>query len=62
MEAVATLEPWEARLLTALDTPKERLIGLVQSRQHVLQDMGMDGRVLWEHLTDRFQLRFLLIA
>ena len=38
--AVAPLIAWEARLLSRLHPAKERLIGLVEPRQHILQDMA----------------------
>jgi hypothetical protein len=40
--AVAPLEAREARLLASLEATEERLIRLVQPRQHVLQDMRVD--------------------
>jgi hypothetical protein len=45
-EAIASLEAGEPRLVSPLDAPEERLIGLVQPREHVLQDVRVDGRVL----------------
>ena len=36
------LETREARLLASLEATEERLIRLVQPRQHVLQDMRVD--------------------
>src|SRR5262249_4966559 len=52
----------ETRLLPALRPAKERLVRLIQSRQRVLQDMGVNGGVRWELSADGLQLRFLLQA
>src|SRR5215469_7788001 len=57
--AVASLEPWEAGFLAALDPVEERWIGLVQPRQHILQHVGMDCGVLGKRLADTRQFRFL---
>src|SRR5262245_36373815 len=45
-----------------LDAEEERLIGLIEPRQRILQDVRVDGRVLWEFCADGLQLGFLLIA
>jgi len=60
--AIAPLEGREARLLSPLAATEERLIGLVQARQRVLQDMRVDGSVRWERGPDLFELGFLLVA
>src|SRR5262245_1802640 len=39
MPAVAALIAWKARFLSCLHSAKERLVGFVESRQYVLQDM-----------------------
>ena len=45
-----------------LDAPEERLIGLVEPCQHVLQDVRVDGGVLRECGAEVLQLGFLLEA
>src|SRR5262249_49918216 len=62
VEAVASLEAGEARLLAPLHAAAERLIGPVESRQHVWPDMRVDGRVFGDLGADRLQLRCLLVA
>ncbi len=60
--AAAPLEAREARLLAVRQAPEERLIRLVQPRQHVLQDVRVDCGVFRELGADHLQLRLLLIA
>src|SRR5260221_5949480 len=60
VQAVAALEAREARLLTALYPAEERLIGLVEPRQHVLEEVRLEGGVLWHLRADGLQLCFLL--
>ena len=62
VEAVAPLKAREARRLSFPDAAEERLIGLVEPRQHILQDMAVDGRVLRECRAHVLQLGFLRIA
>src|SRR5262249_37306472 len=50
MPAVAAVLAWKARLLALLHAAKERLIGLVEARQPLWQEVGVDG-VRWERLT-----------
>jgi hypothetical protein len=52
MEAIATLEAREARLLPALHPPEERLIGPVEPGQHVLEEVRVEGGVLGELCAD----------
>ena len=60
--AVAPLETRKARLLAPLDATEERLIRLIQPRQHVLQDVAVNGRILGELRANVLEFRFLLIA
>ncbi len=60
--AIAPFEAREAGLLAALYPPEERLLGLVQPRQHVLQHMAVDRGVLRILRPDGLQLGFLLVA
>jgi hypothetical protein len=46
--AVLALEAREAGFLPALHSAEERLIGLVEPRQHILQDMRVHGGVVRE--------------
>jgi hypothetical protein len=62
VEAVAALEARESCFLASLGSPEERLIGLVEPRQHVLQHVGMDGGVVWKRGADVLQFGFLLVA
>src|SRR5262249_17311571 len=50
------------RCLACLQATKERLIGFVETRQYILQDMAMDGRKLWHLCAEGCQLSLLLIA
>src|SRR5215467_10403980 len=58
--AIAALEAGEPRPLTALHAPEERLIRLVQPRQHILQDVAVDVRIGWKLSPDLLHLGFLL--
>ena len=58
--AVTPLKARKARLLAIRHPPEERLIGLVEPRQHVLQDVAVEGGVRREVRPDRLQLGFLL--
>ena len=62
MAAVPSLEAWKCGFYSAVDPAKERLIGIVQPREHVLQDAGVDGGVLEELRAAILQLSFLLKA
>jgi hypothetical protein len=62
MEAIPPLETREASLLAALHPAEERLIGLVEPGQHILQHMAVDCGVLWELGADGLQFGFLFIA
>ena len=62
MPAVAPLIAGKSRLLARLHPEKERLIRLVQPRQHVLQHMAVEGGVLWHGGAEVLQLRFLAVA
>ena len=59
--ARAPLKTRETRLLAAVDAPEERLVGLVQPGQHILQDMRVDGLILGERSTDVLAFCFLLV-
>src|SRR5262249_2662133 len=54
--AVAALKARKAGCLPRLQASEERLMGLVQSRQHGLQDLTVDGGILRER---RVQVRRL---
>src|SRR5260221_11425695 len=62
VEAVAPLETWESSLLAALHPSEEGLIGLVEPGEHVLEGVGVNGRVCGELGADSLQFRFLLVA
>src|SRR5262249_41998156 len=62
VEAIASLEAGEVCLLALLHAAVERLIRLVEARQHVLEHMTVDGRILGEGCPDVLQLGFLLKA
>lgn len=62
VETVAALEAGESWCLSRLYPAKERLIGLVEPRQHILQDVAVNGCVLRECGADVLQLGFLLVA
>jgi hypothetical protein len=64
-EAVETNMPLETRetcLLAALHPAEERLVGPLEPREHVLQDVAVDGGVIRERGPDVLQLGFLLVA
>ena len=54
MIAVAPLKARVAGRLSLAQTTEERLIRLVQPRQHILQHLGMNVSVFWQ---PRFQIR-----
>jgi hypothetical protein len=56
---MSALEAREPCFLPVLHPPEERLIGLVETGQHVLQHVAVNSRVLRELRADGFQLRFL---
>jgi hypothetical protein len=61
--AMAPREARESGLLSSLPTLKtaeERLLRLVEPRQYLLQEMRVDGGVLWRLGPHRLQLGFLL--
>src|SRR5262249_10964778 len=62
MEAIAALEAREARPLAPVHPTEERLRGHIQSGQHVLQEVRVDGSILRQLGADGLQLRFLLKA
>src|SRR5216683_3207165 len=62
VEAVAALEAWEAGLLAPLHAAEERLVGLVEAGEHILEDVGVDGRVFGERGAHGLQFSFLLKA
>ena len=62
MVAVGAVEPGKAGLFAMLDAAEERLILLVQTSEHILQDMRVEGAVLRHIRSQGFQLGFLLIA
>src|SRR5262249_17996553 len=62
MIAVPALEAGRARLLARLHPAEERLIGAIEADQHVLQDMRVDGSIVWERGAQVLQLGFLLEA
>ena len=54
-EAVVAITPTKARIsrfLATLHPAEERLIGLVQPMQHILQDLRVDVAVLWARILD----------
>ncbi len=59
---VASLGAREAGLLARLHPAEERLVGLVQAGEHLLQDVAVDGGVFPEVLADALQRGFLLVA
>jgi len=60
--AVGSFEAREARLLAALAAAEERLIGLLQAREHIVQHRAVDRLVRWKVRADGLQFRFLLLA
>jgi hypothetical protein len=50
----------ESGSLSTLDTTEERLVGLVQTGQHILQHMAMDGGILWHSGANVLEFGFLL--
>ncbi len=48
VKAGASLEAWEAGFLAALYPAKERLVGLVEAGEHVLEDVAVDGSIVRE--------------
>jgi hypothetical protein len=58
--AIRALEAGEACPLAPLDATEERLRGLVQPRQHILQPRAVDRLILRERGAEIFQLGFLL--
>src|SRR5262249_52920863 len=56
------LEAREAGPLSPLQPPQERLIGLLQAGQDVVEHVAVDGGVLRERCPDRLQLGFPLVA
>ena len=62
MVAGATFEAWETRLLASLYPREERQISFVQPREHILENVNVDGCILWEFGTNVFDLSFLVIT
>ncbi len=62
MVAVAPLEAREARGLPFLQAAEECLIRLIKPGEHILQDLGVDGRIVGECRFQVGQLALLLIA
>jgi hypothetical protein len=58
--AAPPLEARESHLLAPLDPLKESLVGLVEARQHILQDMRVDGLAFGERSAEGFEFGFLL--
>src|SRR5262245_25326591 len=61
-EAMAALEAGKARLLAAWKAPEAGLIGLVQPRHHVLQEVRVEGSGVRELRADGLHLGCLLLA
>ena len=62
MIATPSFEAGKARLLSLLDATEERLIGPIQSRQHVLQHVRVDGGVCGKLSAQILQFRLLIVA
>src|SRR5260221_3529374 len=62
VEAVAALEAGEAGFLAALHPAKERLIGLIQPGEHILQHVAIDGHIFGKLGADGREFGFLLVA
>jgi hypothetical protein len=60
VETIASLKARKSCLLSRLDPTEERLRGLVEPRQHILQNVRVNRRVLWECRPYLLQLGFLL--
>jgi hypothetical protein len=60
--AVPPMKAGETGFLAVRHAPEEGLIGLVQSSQHILQNMAIDGTVLGQVRAQGLEFRFLLIA
>src|SRR5262245_5442258 len=60
--APAPLERGEPRRLSTRQPTEERLIGPVQTDEHIFYDIAVDGRVLRERYLQVLQLGFLLGA
>ena len=60
--SIYALETRESSFLAPLDAAKESLVCPVESRQHVLKDMGVYGGVAGKVGADTLQFGFLLIA
>src|SRR5262249_874117 len=58
--APAALEPGKPRFLAVQETTEERLVGAVKPSEHVLEEMRMDGGILWEGGPQVLELGFLL--
>ena len=50
----------ESGPLSMLDTTEERLVGLVQTRQHIVPHLAMDGGILWQSGAKVLECGFLL--
>ena len=62
MEALAALAAGETSFLASLQAPEERLIRLVQPRQHVLEHRTVEGGVLGQLRAEVLEFSFLLEA
>jgi hypothetical protein len=62
LDALAAREAGQARLLAALHPSKERLVGPIQSREHVLEHVAEEGSVPGQLRAEGLPLRFLLGA
>src|SRR5262249_44609220 len=60
--APAALEAWKADRLARLHPAEERLIGVVQAGEHILQDMAVESGVVGTLRPDILQLGCLLEA
>jgi len=60
--ALLAVKPRKARLLATRHAAEEGVIGLLQSGQHVLQDVAVDVAVLGQSRSQILQLCFLLEA
>src|SRR5260221_6015813 len=62
VKAGTSLEAWEAGFLAALYPAKERLVGLVEAGEHILQDMAVDGSIFRERGANGLQFGLLVEA
>src|SRR4029077_9909609 len=60
--AVPALEGGEGRPLAPLEATEECLVGLVESREHILEDVEVDRGILWKLCADGLHHGLLLVA